>query len=86
MRLLLAALGTAALAVITSPPSQATPQDWLVQSLSQDQTSFAKGGHGQGWKGAKHTRGWGQRGGRHWRRGGPPPWAPAHGWRRKHRW
>lgn len=30
-----------------------------------------------GWKHGGHHRGWG---------GGPPPWAPAHGWRRKHGW
>lgn len=24
------------------------------------------------------------RGGKGYHRGGPPPWAPAHGWRRKH--
>ncbi|SOR30270.1 conserved protein of unknown function, putative exported protein [Methylorubrum extorquens] len=27
---------------------------------------------------------WARGGGRGFHHGGPPPWAPAHGWRRKH--
>ena len=89
MRHLLAAIGTAAFVILAAPTAQATAVslDAVAQSLPEDQIAFTKGGHGKGgWKGVKHCgHGWGHKRGRHYR-GGPPPWAPAHGWRRKHRW
>ena len=77
MRRFLAVLGTAALVMVTGPAVHATPVsvDGAVQSLTDSQTAYAKKG---GWKHGGH--GWGHH------RGGPPPWAPAHGWRRKHGW
>jgi hypothetical protein len=88
MRYALAALGTAALIMFTVPAVHASPVDAAVQSLADGQVAYAKKGgwHGGG-KGWKH--GW--RGGGRWGhhrgwRGGPPPWAPAWGWRRKHGW
>jgi hypothetical protein len=84
MRYALAALGTAALIMFTVP-AVASPVDAAAQSLTDGQVAYAKkggwhgGGKKHGWKGG---RGWGHGG---WRRG-PPPWAPAWGWRRKHRW
>jgi hypothetical protein len=88
MRHLLAAIGIAAFVILAAPTAQATAVslDAVAQSLPEDQIAFTKGGHGKGgWKGGKHGRAYGHHRGRHYR-GGPPPWAPAHGWRRKHRW
>ena len=85
MRHLLAAVATATFMVFANPAAQAASAlSDFTGSISEDQIAFTKGG--KGWKGGKHGGGWGDKGGRHWRGGGPPPWAPAHGWRRKHRW
>jgi hypothetical protein len=82
MRRLLAALGTAALVMITTSAVQASPVEADVQSLTDHEVAYAKKGgwHGGG-KGWKHGRAWGHH--RGWHRG-PPPWAPAHGYRRKY--
>ena len=83
MRRLLAALGTAALITIAVPAHAASVSIAAdVQSLTEHEVAYAKKGgwHGGG-KGWKHGRGWGHH--RGWHRG-PPPWAPAWGWRRKH--
>ena len=82
MRHVLAALGTAALVMIAAPVVQAYPADAAVQSLADHEVAYAKkGGWHDGGKGWKHSRGGGHH--RGWHRG-PPPWAPAWGWRRKH--
>ena len=77
----LVSLGTATLVLLTAPSVQAAPVSIraAVQSLTDHEIAYAKKG---GWKGEwKHGRGWGHH--RSWR-WGPPPWAPAWGWRRKH--
>jgi hypothetical protein len=77
MKHLLAALGAIALLAAAAPAVRAAPAglDGLVQSLADDEVAYAKRG-GKGWKGGKKAK---------WR-GGPPPWAPAHGLRRKRGW
>jgi hypothetical protein len=77
MRHVIAAIGTAALLLVAAPAVRASSLDAAVQSLAEHEVAYAKKGgwHGRG-KGWKHS----------WKRGGPPPWAPAWGYRRKHRW
>ena len=82
MRNLFAALGAAALLTFSAPAVQAasSPVPDAVQSLPEDVVAYAKkGGWKGGWKGGK---GW-KKG---WKRRGPPPWAPAWGYRRKRGW
>jgi hypothetical protein len=87
MRALLAALGTAALMIVAAPAHAGSMSiEAAVQSLPDHAIIYAKKGGwhggGKGWKhGWKHGHGWGHH--RRWH-GGPPPWAPAWGWRRKH--
>jgi hypothetical protein len=80
MRHLFATLGMLAFVAIAAPAgaSPVSP-DRLVQDLPDGAHAYVKKG-GKGWKG-----GW--KGGKKakWR-GGPPPWAPAHGLRRKRGW
>ena len=75
MKQLFAAVAVVAL-VAVAPAGSASPlaPDGLVPS-SVD-TAYAKWKGGKGWKGGKKAK---------WR-GGPPPWAPAHGLRRKRGW
>src|SRR5215203_5311753 len=84
MRSALAVLGTAALIIFTVPAVHASPVDAAVQSVADGQVAYAKKGGwhggGKGWKHGKGGHGWGHH--RGWRRG-PPPWAPAWGWRRR---
>jgi hypothetical protein len=86
MRYVIAVCAPLALAGFAAPPAHAAtaptvePLSALMQ-ISDDQTTYVK----SGWKGGKgwnRGRAWG-----HYRaRRGPPPWAPAYGYRRKHRW
>lgn len=83
MRTLLAVLAAAALLTLGAPALQAasSPLPGAVQSLSDDAVAYAKkGGWKGGWKGFKRGHAYGHR---KFRRRGPPPWAPAHGLRRK---
>ncbi|HEX8164614.1 MAG TPA: hypothetical protein VF601_02370 [Beijerinckiaceae bacterium] len=77
MRHLFATLGTLAFVLVAAPAVRAAPvsADSLVQALPDAALAYAKKG-GKGWKGGKKAK---------WR-GGPPPWAPAHGLRRKRGW
>ena len=77
MKHLLAAVAAVAF-VALAPAAQAAPvaPDGLVQSLAGKDLAYAKWKGGKGWKGGKKAK---------WRRG-PPPWAPAHGLRRKRGW
>jgi hypothetical protein len=76
LRRVIAALGTAALVMTAAPVVRASALDSAVQSLAEHGVAYAKKG---GWHGGgkqwKHG----------WKRRGPPPWAPAWGYRRKHR-
>jgi hypothetical protein len=80
MRRLLATFGMFAFALVAAPAARAAPvaPDGLVQVLADQELAYAKKG-GKGW-----GRGW--KGGRKGKWGGPPPWAPAHGLRRKRGW
>jgi hypothetical protein len=71
-----AMLGTVAFVLVTAPTARAVSisPHALVQILPDEGLAYAKKG-GKGWKGGKKAR---------W--GGPPPWAPAHGFRRKRGW
>ena len=81
MRHVIAVCATLAVAGLAAPAARAgeAPLGTLVQSLDENQIAFVKKG---GWKGGKHGRAWGH----HRVRRGPPPWAPAHGYRRKRGW
>ena len=87
MRVLLA---TAAVLVgIASAPAYAasTSLEALAHSLPDEAIAFTKKG-GKGWghhKGWKHRKAWKHAGRGHYY-GGPPPWAPAWGLRRKRGW
>ena len=81
MRHLLAMLAAIAFVLVAAPAVRAAPMspDGLVQALADQELAYAKQGGkgwGKGWKGGKKAK---------WR-GGPPPWAPAHGLRRKRGW
>ena len=84
MRHIIAAAALLALSGVPVPGARAAevPVDQLVRSLTDQQTAFVKKGGWKGGKGWKHGRAWGH----HRVRRGPPPWAPAYGYRRKHRW
>ncbi len=84
MHHIVAAATLLALSGFAVPDARAaeTSLDRLVQSLPDEDTVYVKKGGWQSGKGWKHGRAWGH----HRVRGGPPPWAPAHGYRRKHRW
>jgi hypothetical protein len=77
MKILLAAVAVTAF-VALAPAAHAAPvaPAGLVQSLADEGLAYAKWKGGKGWKGGKKAK---------WRRG-PPPWAPAHGLRRKRGW
>ena len=51
------------------------PPESIVQVLAGEELAYVKKG-GKGWKHGKRAK---------WRHG-PPPWAPAHGLRRKRGW
>jgi hypothetical protein len=79
MTYLLAAAGVVALIVAGSGAraAPATPEG-IAQALANDDLAYAK------WKGGKDWKGWKGKKVK-WRRG-PPPWAPAWGYRRKRGW
>ena len=75
---LLATLGAVALGAVAAPAVHASPilPDQVVQTLTDQELAYMKKG-GKGWKGWKGKKA-------KWR--GPPPWAPAYGYRRKRGW
>lgn len=85
MRRLFVSLATVAFVLVAAPALRAAPApaplEGLAQSLPDEAVAYAK----KGWKGGK---GWKMKGwkGKKMRRHGPPPWAPAHGLRRKRGW
>jgi hypothetical protein len=75
MRPLLATCALLALVIATPTARAAAPGlHAIAQTLSPTNVSYAKNKSVKGWK-AKNVK-----------RGGPPPWAPAHGLRRKRGW
>jgi hypothetical protein len=69
-----AILGLAAAAVIALPSGGNARPDvdpFIAQAVQDTELTYAKW---KGWKGKKVKY------------GGPPPWAPAHGYRRKRGW
>ena len=77
MHRIIATVGTIAFAVVSTPAARAAPlpPEGIVQVLAGEELAYVKKG-GKGWKHAKRAK---------WRHG-PPPWAPAHGLRRKRGW
>ena len=77
MHRIIATIGTIAFALASTPAARAAPlpPEGIVQALSGEELAYVKKG-GKGWKHGKRAK---------WRHG-PPPWAPAHGLRRKRGW
>jgi hypothetical protein len=77
MHRIIATVGTIAFAVVSTPAARAAPlpPEGIVQVLAGEQLAYVEKG-GKGWKQGKRAK---------WRHG-PPPWAPAHGLRRKRGW
>jgi hypothetical protein len=77
MKPLLAAAAVIAFVALT-PAARAAPvaPDGLLPTPAEEDLAYAKWKGGKGWKGGKKAK-WGR---------GPPPWAPAWGYRRKRGW
>jgi hypothetical protein len=77
MNRFIAIAGTIAIVLLAAPAGRASPlsPDTAVEVPADQELAYMKKG-GKGWKHGKKVK---------WR-GGPPPWAPAHGLRRKRGW